>query len=154
MGPECRTWGVHSKVGPSKGQEQSLPGPLGTKESIPVNGHEGWCHPFLSLSTLPAYCLDMAWGGNGVGGTPGRSWCPAGWMWVPKPHVVLIPHGTSLCSTSHPLFQMSGQGDDQSGVVELGAARRLSSSPITPLRPRNVPAGAECERRGDPYLRV
>lgn len=59
---------------------------------------------------------------------------PAGWMWAPKPHVVLIPHGTSLYSTSHPLFQMSGQGDDQSGIAELGCSTQTQpQSHYTPM---------------------
>lgn len=49
-------------------------------------------------------------------------------------HVVLIPHGTSLCSTSHPLFQMSSQGDDQSGVAELRCSMQTQlQSPYTPM---------------------
>lgn len=99
-----------------------------------MNGHEGWFHPGLSLGTLlPGHGLRWTQGWEDPRGQLLPCWAVV----VLQPHGVLIPHGTTLCSTGHPLLQRAGQGDDRSGGAELGY------SPWTQLQSHDSPGSQE-----------
>lgn len=85
----------------------------GSKTVCPMNGHEAGLHS-SSLQTLPACSLDLASAVSGAREEPWRWLLPC---WVDmgtEACAVLIPVAQAPAAPRSSLFQMPGQGDNQS----------------------------------------
>lgn len=91
----ARAGGPPHCVGTSERQAWGPAGAVGAGEPVPS----------LGVSPVPPSSpfQPVSWSRAGVRIRPrralGHSCCPAGWTWAPRHCALLVPHGTSHCST-------------------------------------------------------
>lgn len=102
-----------------------------------------WARGLVPPLSVPANITwSAAWTWPGVGRGSRGPLAAAAVLLCVREVVVLIPRGTSHCGTV--IFQMSGQGDDQSGVAELSEWCCTQ----TQFQSRYTPTSRECASRG------